>query len=241
MQAYYVIMKLPGADNEEFLLMLPFVPNGRSNMISWLGARSDVPDYGKALNFIFSKSTVVFGPSQVEATINQDPEISAQRTLWGQQGSQVIMGNLLVVPIEDSLLYVQPLYLQSERDAAAAAQARDRVLPRPRAGRRQRQRHPGRGHEADARRGARRRVRRGRTAGQHLRPDARSAGPDGPAHRADHRRRRLERRGPEPHRAGQPASSRPSQKALRAGDFAEYGRQVEALQSTLRQLQALQQ
>ena len=193
MQAYYVIMKLPGADNEEFLLMLPFVPNGRSNMISWLGARSDVPDYGKALNFIFSKSTVVFGPSQVEATINQDPEISAQRTLWGQQGSQVIMGNLLVVPIEDSLA-VRAAALPAVRpDAAAAAQARDRVLPRPRTGRRQRQRHPGRGHEADAGRGAGRRVRRGRKAGQHLRPDARSAGSDGPAHRADDRRRRLER------------------------------------------------
>ena len=113
MEAYYVIMKLPGAPKEEFLLMLPFVPNGRQNMISWLGARSDLPDYGKSLNYIFSKSYTVFGPSQVEATINQDPEISSQRTLWGQQGSQVILGNLLVVPIEDSLLYVQPLYLQS--------------------------------------------------------------------------------------------------------------------------------
>jgi len=98
MQPYYVIMKLPGAAKEEFLLMLPFVPNGRQNMISWLGARSDLPDYGKSLNFVFSKSTTVFGPSQVEATVNTDPDISAQRTLWGQQGSQVIMGNLLVVP-----------------------------------------------------------------------------------------------------------------------------------------------
>ncbi len=113
MEAYYVIMKLPDAAKEEFLLMLPFVPNGRQNMISWLGARSDMPDYGKSLNYVFSKSYTVFGPSQVEATVNQDPEISAQRTLWGQQGSSVIMGNLLVVPIEDSLLYVQPLYLQS--------------------------------------------------------------------------------------------------------------------------------
>jgi hypothetical protein len=82
-------------------------------MISWLGARSDLPEYGKSLNYLFSKSTVVYGPSQVEAAINQDPEISSQRTLWGQEGSQVIMGNLLVVPIEDSLLYVQPLYLES--------------------------------------------------------------------------------------------------------------------------------
>ncbi|HTX67856.1 MAG TPA: UPF0182 family protein [Thermoleophilia bacterium] len=113
MDPYYVIMKLPGATKEEFLLMLPFVPNTRQNMISWLGARSDVPNYGKSVNFLFSKSSVVFGPAQVEAAINQDPDISAQRTLWGQEGSQVIMGNLLVVPVEDSLLYVQPLYLES--------------------------------------------------------------------------------------------------------------------------------
>ncbi len=115
MQAYYVIMRLPGEAKEEFLLMLPFVPTGRQNMISWLGARSDMPAYGNSLNYIFSKSTTVFGPSQVEAAVNQDPEISSQRTLWGQQGSEVIMGNLLVVPIEDSLLYVQPLYLQSNQ------------------------------------------------------------------------------------------------------------------------------
>jgi len=108
-----VMMKLPGSAKEEFVLILPFVPNTRQNMISWLGARSDEPQYGKSLNYLFSKSSLVYGPSQVEAAINQNPEISAQRTLWGQQGSQVIMGNLLVVPIEDSLLYVQPLYLQS--------------------------------------------------------------------------------------------------------------------------------
>ena len=148
MDAYYVIMKLPGAPKEEFLLMLPFVPNGRQNMISWLGARSDLPDYGKSLNYIFSKSYTVFGPSQVEATINQDPDISSQRTLWGQQGSQVIMGNLLVVPIEDSLLYVQPLVPPVDADPAAAAQARDRVLPRAGAGGRPGQRRAGRRHEA---------------------------------------------------------------------------------------------
>lgn len=115
MTPYYVIMRLPGEEKEEFLLMLPFVPNGRSNMIAWLGARSDASQYGKALTYVFSKSTTVFGPSQVEAAINQDPEISSQRTLWGQQGSEIIMGNLLVTPIEDSLLYVQPLYLQSNQ------------------------------------------------------------------------------------------------------------------------------
>jgi uncharacterized membrane protein (UPF0182 family) len=113
MAAYYVVMRLPGAQKEEFLLMLPFVPNGRSNMISWLGAQSDAPNYGQAVNYEFTKSTTIYGPSQVEAAVNQDPKISSQLTLWGQVGSTAIMGNLLVVPIEDSLLYVQPLYLQA--------------------------------------------------------------------------------------------------------------------------------
>jgi hypothetical protein len=115
MAAYYVIMSLPGTNQEEFLLMLPFVPNQRPNMVAWLGARSDGADYGKAVAFQFAKSSSVYGPSQVEAAINQDPTISAQRSLWGQQGSRVIMGNLLVMPIEDSLLYVQPLYLEGEQ------------------------------------------------------------------------------------------------------------------------------
>jgi uncharacterized membrane protein (UPF0182 family) len=115
MSPYYVIMKLPGAAQEEFLLMLPFVPNGRDNMVSWLGAESDPPNYGKAVNFLFGKSTTVYGPAQVEAAINQDASVSAQRTLWDQAGSTVIMGNLVVVPIEQTLLYVQPLFLQSQQ------------------------------------------------------------------------------------------------------------------------------
>jgi uncharacterized protein len=115
MAGYYVIMRLPGQQREEFVLILPFAPNGRSNMIGWLGAESDAPNYGKAVSFTFPSSQTVYGPAQVEATVNQDPTISSQRTLWGQQGSHVIFGNLLVVPVEDSLLYVQPLYLESEQ------------------------------------------------------------------------------------------------------------------------------
>jgi len=115
--AYYMIMRLPGQTREEFVLILPYVPNGRANMIAWLGAQSDAPNYGKAVSFEFPSSLNVYGPAQVEAAINQDPTISAQRTLWGQQGSTVIFGNLLTVPIEDSLLYVQPLYLQSSTTA----------------------------------------------------------------------------------------------------------------------------
>ena len=116
MDAYYVMMRLPNTQKEEFLLMLPYVPNGRPNMISWLGARCDAPNYGQAVNYLFANGTTVYGPAQVEAAINQDPTVSSQRTLWGQQGqgSQVIMGNLMVVPVQDQLLYVQPLYLQGE-------------------------------------------------------------------------------------------------------------------------------
>jgi uncharacterized membrane protein (UPF0182 family) len=113
MRPYYMIMRLPGETGEEFVLILPYVPNGRSNMIAWLGAQSDLPDYGKAVSFEFPSNLNVYGPAQVEAAINQDPTISSQRTLWGQQGSTVIFGNLLTVPIGNSLLYVQPLYLQS--------------------------------------------------------------------------------------------------------------------------------
>jgi uncharacterized protein len=115
--AYYMIMRLPGQTREEFVLILPYAPNGRANMIAWLGAQSDQPNYGRAVSFEFPPSLNVYGPAQVEAAINQDPTISAQRTLWGQQGSRVIFGNLLTVPIQNSLLYVQPLYLQSSTTA----------------------------------------------------------------------------------------------------------------------------
>jgi uncharacterized membrane protein (UPF0182 family) len=115
MNPYYMIMRLPGQNREEFVLILPFTPNGRSNMIGWLGAESDFPNYGKAVSFEFPSSLNVYGPAQVEAAVNQDPTISSQRTLWGQHGSRVIFGNLIVVPIEDSLLYVQPLYIEAEQ------------------------------------------------------------------------------------------------------------------------------
>ncbi len=113
MNPYYMIMRLPGQTREEFVLIVPFVPNARTNMIAWLGAESDAPNYGKAISFGFPSSQSVYGPAQVEAAVNQNPTISAQRTLWDQQGSRVIFGNLIVVPIEDSLLYIQPLYLES--------------------------------------------------------------------------------------------------------------------------------
>ncbi len=113
MEPYYVIMRLPGQTRDEFVQILPFVPNGRPNMIGWLAAQSDAPNYGRAVSFAFPSNATVYGPTQVEAAVNQDPTVSQQLTLWGQQGSHVIIGNLLVIPIEDSLLYVEPLYLQS--------------------------------------------------------------------------------------------------------------------------------
>jgi uncharacterized membrane protein (UPF0182 family) len=115
LQPYYVIMRLPNAESEEFLLMLPFTPQGKKNMVAWLAAKSDGADYGKMLLFEFPKDRVIFGPQQVESRIDAEPSISAQLSLWNQEGSKVIRGNLLVLPIEDSVLYVEPLYLQANQ------------------------------------------------------------------------------------------------------------------------------
>lgn len=113
MSPYYVIMKLPGAQDEEMVLMLPFVPHGKQNMISWFAARMDGDHYGELGYYLFPSGKLIFGPEQIEGRIDQDPEISKQLSLWKQEGSQVIRGNLLVIPIEQSLLYVEPLYLQA--------------------------------------------------------------------------------------------------------------------------------
>ncbi|HUK42728.1 MAG TPA: UPF0182 family protein [Candidatus Acidoferrales bacterium] len=114
MQPYYTIMRLPGESREEFILMLPMVPNNRDNMIAWLAARCDGANYGKVIEFAFSKDKLIYGPAQIEARIDQDTTISQQLSLWNQTGSHVIRGNLLVIPIEDTLLYVEPLYLSAE-------------------------------------------------------------------------------------------------------------------------------
>ncbi len=115
MNPYYIIMRLPDEPQAEFFLMLPMVPSRRDNMIAWLAARCDAPDYGKLIVYEFSKEKLVYGPFQIEARINQTTEISQQITLWNQMGSRVIRGaNLLVIPIENSILYVTPLYLRAE-------------------------------------------------------------------------------------------------------------------------------
>ena len=114
MQPYYMIMRLPGESKAEYILMLPMVPSGRDNMISWLAARCDGSDYGHLFEYAFSKDRLFYGPYQIQARINQNPEISRQLSLWNQMGSKVLFGNLIVIPIQDSLLYVEPLYIRAE-------------------------------------------------------------------------------------------------------------------------------
>lgn len=114
MEPYYTIMRLPREKKEEFILMLPFTPKKKQNLAAWMVARSDGDEYGKLLVYRFPKDRLVYGPRQIVARINQDTEISRQISLWDQRGSQVIQGTLLVIPIESSLIYVQPLYLRAE-------------------------------------------------------------------------------------------------------------------------------
>jgi hypothetical protein len=115
MTPYYVIMRLPGSAREEYVLILPFTPPGKQNMITWLAARSDGDHYGKLQAFRYPKDKLVFGPMQIEARLNQDPAISQQFTLWSQGGNRVIRGNMVVIPIGQSNLYVEPIYLQAEQ------------------------------------------------------------------------------------------------------------------------------
>ncbi len=111
MEPYYTIMKLPGEKKEEYILLLPFTPSKRDNLAAWLTARCDGDNYGKLLAYTFPRDRLIYGPKQIDARINQDSQISQQLTLWSQRGSQVIRGSMLVIPIEKSLLYVQPLFL----------------------------------------------------------------------------------------------------------------------------------
>jgi uncharacterized protein len=114
MAPYYMVMRLPEEAKPAFFLMVPMVPNRRENMIAWLAAGCDPPDYGKLIVYEFPKEKQVYGPFQIEARINQNTEISQQISLWNQMGSRVIRGNVLVIPVEHSILYVSPLYLRAE-------------------------------------------------------------------------------------------------------------------------------
>ena len=117
MEPYYIITHLSGEETEEYILMIPYIPNGRPNMTAWMCARMDGDNYGKILIYSFPKQETVYGPMQIESRINQNTEISQQLTLWNQSGTSTYRGNLLVIPIEDTILYVEPLYLQATNSA----------------------------------------------------------------------------------------------------------------------------
>jgi uncharacterized membrane protein (UPF0182 family) len=118
MEPYYTIMRLPGEQREEFILLTLFNPARRDNMIAWMAARSDPPNYGRLIVYNFPKQKLVYGPRQIDARIDQDPIIAQQLALWGQRGSTVIRGSLLAIPIDQSLIYVQPLYLAASEQGA---------------------------------------------------------------------------------------------------------------------------
>jgi uncharacterized membrane protein (UPF0182 family) len=110
----HIVMRLPGETEAEYIFMVPFTPRGKDNLASWMVARNDGEHYGQLVVYRLPKQSLVFGPTQIVNRINQDTEISRQISLWDQRGSEVIRGNLLVIPIEESLIYVQPLYLRAE-------------------------------------------------------------------------------------------------------------------------------
>jgi uncharacterized membrane protein (UPF0182 family) len=119
MRPYYVLMRLPGEAEETFVLILPFTPLERQNMVAWLAAKSDPgPEYGDIVSFEFPSGVNVDGPTQVFSRINQDARFSAERTLLGQGGSSIVFGDFLVIPLQDSLLYVQPVYVESVQENA---------------------------------------------------------------------------------------------------------------------------
>jgi uncharacterized protein len=115
MEPYYTVMKLPGEKKEEYILLLPFAPSKRDNLAAWITARCDGANYGKIQAYTFPRDRLIYGPKQIDARINQDAFISQQLTLWNQRGSEVIRGSMLVIPIEKSLLYVQPLFLTADK------------------------------------------------------------------------------------------------------------------------------
>ncbi len=114
-EPYFTIMKLPGNISEEYILMLPFTPANKDNISAWMCVRNDDEHYGELLVYKFPKKKLIYGPFQIEARVDQDPEISKQLSLWSQGGSQIIRGNMLVIPIENSIMYVEPLFLKAEK------------------------------------------------------------------------------------------------------------------------------
>jgi uncharacterized membrane protein (UPF0182 family) len=110
----HIVMKLPEENKAEYIYMAPFTPKGKDNLASWMIARNDGENYGKLRVYRFPKQSLIYGPRQIMARIDQDTDISRELTLWDQRGSEVIRGELLVIPIEEALIYVQPVYLRAE-------------------------------------------------------------------------------------------------------------------------------
>ena len=127
-EPYYVVLRLPGEEKAEFMLMLPFTPLNKPNLTAWLAARCDLPQYGQILVYRFPKGKQIAGPMQVENFISQEPQISEQISLWNTQGSRVLRGNLLILPMSNSLLYVEPIYIQSEDEKTAIPELRRVVI-----------------------------------------------------------------------------------------------------------------
>ena len=218
MQPYYTIMRLPGETEPEFIQMLPFTPRRRDNLAAWLVARSDGEHYGKLRVFQFPKQKLIFGPRQVVARISQDQTISPQITLWNQQGSQVIWGTLMVIPIEESLIYVRPLYLRASGRPHPRADARHRRLPEP---------------DRDGSRRSRPALARlfGGGAGAAPPDDGSSVAPRRPPARRPALRRRPPRRRPATIRSTALAAEARGHydraiEAQRAGDWAKYGEEI---------------
>jgi len=117
-EPYYIVMKLPNEEEPEFIQIYPFIPEARENLIGWMAARSDRPNYGEIESFLLSQQELVFGPQQVESRIDQNTEISQSITLWSRAGSGVDRGNLLAVPVDDTILYAEPLFLEAENEGA---------------------------------------------------------------------------------------------------------------------------
>ncbi|OQY46232.1 MAG: hypothetical protein B6240_07545 [Desulfobacteraceae bacterium 4572_87] len=120
MEPYYIIIKLPEGEKEEFLLMLPFTPSKKDNMIGWLAARSDLSEYGSLIVYKLPKEKLVYGPMQIEARVDQQTDISRELSLWDQKGSRVIRGNLLAIPVLDAFVYVEPIYLEAKQEDVSA-------------------------------------------------------------------------------------------------------------------------
>jgi hypothetical protein len=207
-------MRLPEERQAEFIFMVPFTPRGKDNLASWMVARNDGERYGELVVYRFPKQSLVFGPTQIVNRINQDTEIARQVSLWDQRGSQVIRGNLLVIPIEESLIYVQPLYLRAEGGRIPELK---RVVVA----------HQNQVVMEETLEEGLSRLFGGRGAGEPMRVAAAS----GTARPDDGRAADLARRASE--------SFRRAVEAQRSGAWAQYGEELSRLEEVLRQLQVV--